>query len=159
MGKKINIGVIIVDDQPSDRKLHETLSIFGNLLDKMKFNLIYSGKNAGPMDTITKSFYYSGGEVISIITNYMLFTNRSLPYIIKLRDNEEQILESLYDHSDIMVIFLGKEKSVVPVTEFDRKKSVYIYRNKGWNYLNKPNRHDFIFCDAIRLVKELNERY
>lgn len=156
---KCTIGVILESNRYHSDNLSEMMSIIGNLLNKAKFDLLCSGKIDDKMDILVKSFYYSGGEVELITSNYMLLTGQYFPYTIDLCYDKKQLYEKLIDKSDIFIVI--SDKIAIIKNLLEARKPIYLLSCNGQSEMLNSSRQNYMnaFSEPMNLVNHLNKVY
>ncbi len=157
-------------------------SIMGNLLDKDKFKLLYGGGNNGLMGVISRAFFYSGGEVESVTTQYFADSGSDvIPQNQLIKPDLMSRLRALIKHGDFFIVLPGGIGTLTELTMVlqlnkleEMDKPIYIINYKGYynklldfithqkqnGYLkgkDKFNMH--VYSDVLELVNHLNNTY
>jgi uncharacterized protein (TIGR00730 family) len=156
-------------------------SILGNLINKNKYKLLYGGGNNGLMGVVSRAFYYSGGEVSAVTTNYFAESvkgNNVIPIKSLKKKTLLTRLQGLIDHGDVFVALpggIGTLTEIVSVLQLNQlkeiKKPIYLVNYDGYfdkllGFLSHQMRHGYIkknhmnlhvFNNVLDLVKHLNQ--
>ena len=146
-----SIGVYCASSNGRDKIYKKTASRLGHLIALNKKRLVYGGGNIGTMKALADSSYANGGEVIGIITKYLLRREKRNPNISKLVivDNMHKRKEKIFRLSDVLVAMPGGVGTIDELIEVITWKQLGIHSkpiillniNNYWNPLIKVLEH------------------
>lgn len=131
-----SICVIISSPTTINIETMEVVSIIGNLINKERYKLLLKAYNGYLGHILAQSFFYSGGEVELVLTNYQsLANNEKLPFIITLQCNDQEVDSYLNKKVDFWIVVKNRQINV----SLGNKGIMYQFKDAVdvVNYLNK----------------------
>ena len=157
-----------------DSEYYDLASNLGKYLAKKSIKIVYGGGNLGLMGTISNTAHNNGGEVIGIITKFLLpkeGLNQNITNTIIVNTMSER-KKKLFDMGEAFVILPGGSGTIEEATEVIswkflglHNKDIIIFNYKGyWDELIKVyqkardskfgNRNLQNICKHINTLKE-----